>query len=213
MLGVSALSQVPLSAQPSAGFPAVANFAFTGTAHSYSTNFKFGAAATPNLVTGVGAVTIPITAEAVGTHTPPSVTGVGAVTIPITGNAAAAHGVSGVGAATILIAGAAAGAHGVSGVGAATIPITAAAVATHLRFEVRGDVRQGGILVNRRVRVYRRSDGALVSQADTVAGKFNLPTGFAEDEFYVVPVDLSDGAVDWTPPVANRVVSALAQDV
>lgn len=115
-------------------------------------------------------------------------------------------------ASPLGLAGALARAVGVARASAGS-PLGAAAVrATVLRYELRGEVRDGGVLVARRVRAYRRSDGALVSQADTVAGRFALHAGFAPDEFCVVPFDLAEGAVDFTPPAANRVVSVLAED-
>lgn len=236
MLGFSAISELALGEQPRAR--AGANFKFSSTAYTYgAANFSFapGGAVTPATVTGVGAVTLSITVAAAGTHAAPAqqITGTGAVTLPVTVAAVAGHGVAGSGAATIAptvaaqaghgVAGAgaatiaptvaAAAAHGVRGDGAATLGLTAAAVAVHQRFELRGEVRQGGILVNRRVRAYRRDTGAFVAEADTVAGRFAIRAGFAPIEHYIVPIHLDDAATDWTPPVANRVLGVLAQDV
>lgn len=81
-----------------------------------------------------------------------------------------------------------------------------------VRYVLRGEVRNQGVLVDRRVRAYRRSDGALIAQGDTVAGVFGLHAGFAADEYTVLPIDLASGATDFAPPAANRVVSVLAQD-
>jgi hypothetical protein len=81
-----------------------------------------------------------------------------------------------------------------------------------VRYVLRGEVRHQGVLVDRRVRAYRRSDGDLIAQGDTVAGVFDLHAGFAADEYTVLPIDLSVGATDFAPPAANRVVSVLAQD-
>jgi hypothetical protein len=36
--------------------------------------------------------------------------------------------------------------------------------------------------------------------------------GYALGEYYVVPLDLASDAVDWLPPVANRVLSVLVAD-
>lgn len=80
------------------------------------------------------------------------------------------------------------------------------------RYELRGEVRDQGVLVNRRVRAHRRDTGALVAEADTVAGVFVLPAGFAADEYYLVPINLDAGATDFSPPCANRVTSVLAMD-
>ena len=111
-----------------------------------------------------------------------------------------------------LTAGAAAG-HGIAGEGVASIGLSASISAAIERYELSGEVRLEGILVNRRVRAYRRDTGVMVSEADTVAGRFKLPAGFtAGVEFFVVPVDLDEGATDWSPPVANRVVPIMASD-
>jgi len=92
-------------------------------------------------------------------------------------------------------------------------PLAAPALAaTVIRYRLAGEVRSAGVLINRRVRAYRRSDGALIAQADTIAGRFDLHAGFAPDEYLLVPVDLGAEAVDYAPPAANRVVSVLVQD-
>lgn len=97
----------------------------------------------------------------------------------------------------------------------ASVPGPLGAPSGHLRvvrYRLAGEVRINGVLVDRRVRAYRRSDGALVAQGDTVAGAFDLHVGFAADEYTVIPIDLASGATDYTPPAANRVLSVLAQD-
>lgn len=86
------------------------------------------------------------------------------------------------------------------------------AAATCVRYELRGEVRDQGVLVNRRVRAYRRDTGALVADADAIAGRFALHAGFEAREHYLVPVHLDDTATDYAPPCANRVLSVLAQD-
>ena len=123
-------------------------------------------------VAGAGAVTLEISAAASGEHLSGTVEGDGAVTLDITAAATGAHGVTGTGSVTLEFSAAAAGAHGEAGQGAATLTFTAAAVGVHERYEVRGEVRQAGVLVNRRVRAYRRDTGALVGEGDTVAGPF-----------------------------------------
>lgn len=96
---------------------------------------------------------------------------------------------------------------------AAGSPLGVCAVrATVLRYELRGEVRLSGILVNRRVRAYSRATGALLGEADTVVGRFHVPAGFAAAECYVTPIDLTEGANDWLPPTANRITSVLADD-
>jgi len=143
----------------------------------------------------------------------PGVTGTIAATIEITAEVLGAVGVAGSITSTLDISAAAAGAHGVAGTIACELMITAAVVGVHERYELRGEVRQGGVLVNRRVRAHRRDTGALVGEGDTVAGRFQIHAGFAPAEHYIVPVHLDDAATDWSPPVANRVLSVLAQDV
>lgn len=102
----------------------------------------------------------------------------------------------------------------VEAVGAAPTPLQPGSVAgTVVRYELRGEVRNQGVLVDRRVRAYRRSDGALMAEQDTTAGRFRLHCGFAAAEHYLVPVDLSAEATDYAPPCANRVLSVLADDL
>jgi hypothetical protein len=226
MLGFSALSETALSELPG-GAPS----SVTGT--SAITLDSTAAAAAVHSVAGVGAATLDSTAAATGSYTLITATGTGAVTLDSTADAAAAHGVSGAGAATldstpladsahgVGVAGAATtsfsvaadAAHGVAAAGTTTSTFSAAAVAVHLRYELRGEVRLAGILVNRRVRAYLRDDGSLVGEADTVAGKFKIHSGFEEVEHYTVAIDLDPDATDWKPPIANRVLSVLAQDV
>lgn len=98
--------------------------------------------------------------------------------------------------------------------GAVPTPLQPGSVAgTVVRYELRGEVRNQGVLVDRRVRAYRRSDGALMAEQDTTAGRFRLHCGFAAAEHYLVPVDLSAEATDYAPPCANRVLSVLADDL
>lgn len=100
-----------------------------------------------------------------------------------------------------------------SGRGAAASPLGAGRiVATVVRYELRGEVRDQGVLVNRRVRAYRRDTGALVAEADTAVGAFVLPVGFSPAEHYLVPINLDAAAADYSPPTANRVTPVLAMD-
>lgn len=93
-------------------------------------------------------------------------------------------------------------------------PLMPPAIAgTVVRYELRGEVRIQGVLVDRRVRAYRRGDGALVAEQDTTAGAFRIHAGFAASEHYLVPVDMSAEATDFAPPCANRVLSVLADDL
>lgn len=81
-----------------------------------------------------------------------------------------------------------------------------------VRYELRGEVRDQGVLVNRTVRVYRRDTGALTAEGDTVSGAFAIHAGFAAGEYYLVPINLDPAATDFAPPCANRVTSVLAMD-
>ena len=138
--------------------------------------------------------------------------GGGAAVVAVAAAGAGAHGVGGGAACAVGVSATGAGAHGVAGAGAAVVPLVAAGVALHPRYELRGEVRLGGVLVNRRVRAYLRSTGELLGQADTVAGRFKVHAGFAEEECYATPIDLDSGAVDWLPPTANRLLPVLADD-
>lgn len=87
-----------------------------------------------------------------------------------------------------------------------------AAVIKVIRYELRGEIRDQGVLVNRRVRAHRLTDGALAGEADTVGGQFRLHAGFAAALHYIIPLDVSEEAADYAPPCANRVMSVLAED-
>lgn len=165
----------------------------------------------PTEITGTGAGVLSITGAAVGFHGG-TVEGTGDATLSFSGEATGKHGAGGPAAGAFSFTAAAIGKHGVTGVAAGSVSFASAAVANHPRYELRGDVKIGDVLVNRRVRVYDRASGALVGQEDTVAGHFNVHTGFAEGEYYVTPIDLDPDAVDWKPPTANRVLSVLADD-
>lgn len=155
-------------------------------------DLQFGAASGGGTPVGIGAVVLEFIPAGVGVFDAPTYTGTGAATLEFTPASQARH--------------------GVAGQGAAVLEFAPAGVAAHPRHQLRGQVQDGGVLVDRRVRAYKRSTGALIAQADTVAGLFTLDVGFTLDEFYVVPVDLSNDAEDWTPPVANRVLSVLKVD-
>lgn len=188
-------------------------------------------------ITAVGAAVIgPVTAAGVVEHTSPEVVAVGVAIIgPVTAAATVSHGISGVGAAVIgpvtasgqaahgvAAVGAAVigpvtavgqAAHGITAVGAAVIgPVVAACVAHHPRYSLKGEVRDGGVLVNRLVRAYRLDTGALVGEQATTAGRFDIHAGFVQREHYILPLDMSEGATDWTPPAVNHVLSELAVD-
>ncbi len=218
---------------------AAADFEFSGVAYTRpagdAANFSFESEATtveaigaaiigPVTVAGtaahgiaaVGAAVIgPVIAAGVAEHTSPEVFAVGAAIIgPVTAAAQAAHGVAAVGAAVIgPVTAVGQGAHGITAVGAAIIgPVVAAGVAHHPRYSLKGEVRDGGVLVNRTVRAYLRSSGALIGEQMTDVGRFDIHAGFAEAEHYLLPIDLSGDAADFMPPAVNRVLSVLAVD-
>lgn len=167
--------------------------------------------AAPTSVVGTGAVVLDFIPAGEGFHgIIPA--GVGAVVLDFTPAGVGLHGVGGAGAVALDFSAAGTGKHGVAGAGAVVLDFAAAGVANHPRYELRGVVKVGGVLVNRHVFAYLRETGALVGEADTVAGYFAIHAGFAPAEHFVTPIDLSPSAVDWKPPTANRVVSVLAND-
>jgi hypothetical protein len=116
--------------------------------------------------------------------------------------------------ATLAIDGAIAAVHARVGTLGAVLSMDGAIAGLHPRYRLHGELRDGGALVTspRRVRAHKRSNGALIGEVDTSTGVFDIPVGYALDEFYVVPLDMDSGAVDWLPPVANRVLSVLVSD-
>ena len=134
------------------------------------------------------------------------------VSIPVVAGIDASHGVAGSVAAVVTVSADQTTDHGVALVGIASITLQAAASIVVDRYELRGEIRLAGVLVNRRVRAYLRSSGALLGEADTVVGRFQVHTGFAAAECYVTPIDMSAEATDWLPPTANRLMSVLAED-
>lgn len=171
-----------------------------------------GAGSAAHGVAGAGAGTLGFTGAGEGEHTNPSVEGSGAGELQFTGAGAGAHGVAGAGAGALDFTGTGTAAHGVAGVGGGALAFAGAGAAQHLRYEVRGEVRLGGVLVNRRVRCYKRSSGELMGQADTVVGRYRVHAGFDNAEVYVTAIDLGGDATDWIPPTANRLVPVLASD-
>ena len=116
--------------------------------------------------------------------------------------------------ATLAIDGAITAVHARVGMLGAVLSMDGAVAGLHPRYRLHGELRDGGALVTspRRVRAHKRSNGALIGEVDTSTGVFDIPVGYALDEFYVVPLDMDSGAVDWLPPVANRVLSVLVSD-
>lgn len=157
----------------------------------------------------------PLVVEAYAEHVPLGAEGwIEATLGPLVGEAFAGHGVGGSASVVLppLQVEARAG-HGVGGsVDVALGPLVVEALALHPRYELRGRVQIGGVLVGRLVRAYRLDDGALVGQQDTVAGRFRLHAGFAPAEHYVIALDMSEGATDWVPPAKGHIMSVLAQD-
>jgi len=138
----------------------------------------------------------------------------GHLPITLSGIATARHGVRAVLSGGVPLAGGAMARHGVRGVAAGGVSLGGSVASTHVRYEVRGEVRltEGGLLVQRRVRVYSRETGALVGHGDSVGGYFQVPCDLDPAEYVILPIDLSESATDFAPPVANRVTSVLARD-
>ena len=153
--------------------------------------------------------TVPVTAAFDIAH---GVVADSVASIPITAELAAVHGVALAATAVIAVTALQNIAHGVAVDGIASVALAAAASIEVERYELRGEVRLGGVLVNRRVRAYQRLSGAMIGEVDTVIGKFALHTGFEPMECYITPIDLTEGATDWSPPTANRIMSVLALD-
>ncbi len=158
------------------------------------------------------AASVPVAAAMALEHTAIDVEISITAAVPVAAGVAAAHGIAGTAVAQVPISAALSAAHGVAMAVAAAVPVAAAMDVLIDRYELRGEVRLSGVLVNRRVRAYLRSSGALVAEGDTVAGKFALHAGFAPAEHYITPIDLADTATDWLPPTANRITSVLASD-
>lgn len=163
-------------------------------------------------IEGYGAVTVDIIAAGSGEFINTTIEGDGAATVDIESAGAGATGVSGSGVASLDVSSSGAGLVGVSGSGSADLGLSASGSGVVERYELSGEVRLDGILVNRLVRAYRRDTGAFVGEAETVVGKFKIHTGFDQAEHFIVPIDTAIDATDWAPPCANRVVSVLAQD-
>lgn len=88
------------------------------------------------------------------------------------------------------------------------------AAATVHRYELRGKVRaEGGALLVRRVRAYRRDSGAMEAEGDSTGGKVRLDVGLTQREYYTIPIDLDEAAIDFNPACANRIESVLADDL
>ena len=171
-----------------------------------------GAATAAHGVAVVAAGALAFTGSATVEHSSVVVECVAAGALDFTGAASAAHGIAVQAAGTLAFTGAGAAAHGIAATCAGTLGFTGACAALHLRYEVRGEVRLGGVLVNRRVRCSKRATGELMGQADTVAGVYRVHAGFDEAEVYVTAIDLAEAATDWIPPTANRLVPVLASD-
>jgi len=178
--------------------------------HGLAANFKVP---TQSAVTWVGEATLEFFPEGHFLHEVTPVFAAGSVFLDFLPEGHFAHGVKGAGVATLDFTPEAHAKHGVKGAGAATLDFTPAGVGLVVRYEVRGEVRLQGALVNRRVRTYNRATGALIGDHNTVGGKFKVHAGFAAEEHYIIPIDLASDATDFLPPCANRVTSVLASDI
>ena len=203
---------VPAYTAP-AGDAADFSWAPSGTTGTGAGTLTFtGAATAAHGIAGTGAGALAFTGAGAAEHTSAGVEGAGAGALAFTGAATAAHGIAGTAAGALAFTGSGTSAHGIAATGAGAIGFTGACVAAHLRYEVRGEVRLSGVLVNRRVRCYKRSTGELVGHADTVAGLYRVPAGFDDGEVYTMAIHLDEAATDWIPPAANRLVPVLAED-
>ncbi len=194
--------------------PNAATLVFSETWYSrpYGLVANFVVAVQSVTVVANGAFTFDFFVEGHAEFSNTAVSGNGAFTFGFDFEGHAAHGVKGAGAFTFGLGFEGHSRHGVKGDGAFTFGVTPAGHATVLRYEITGEVRNGGILVNRLVRVYRRDTGEMVGEANTVSGRFKVNAGFSEREHYAIPIDLANDATDWLPPCANRLVSVLASD-
>ena len=163
-------------------------------------------------VEGIGAVTLDITASGSGEFTNVAVDAEGAAEITVVADGQAAHGIAGSGSVSLLLDASSQSVHGIAGAESVTLPITVTGTGLVERYELLGEVRLQGVLVDRVVRAYRRDTGELVGAVNTVSGKFRLHTGFVAHEHYIVPIHDTNDAEDFSPPCANRVLSVLAQD-
>jgi hypothetical protein len=198
---------------PPAGGAANVSWAPTGPAGTGAGILGFtGAGAGVHGVSGAGAGVLVFSGGGTGEHGFAPVLGTGAGELGFAGAGAGRHGVAGAGAGVLGFAGAGAGAHGVAGAGAGAVAFAGSGLGVHQRYEVRGEVRLSGVLVNRRVRCSKRATGELMGQADTVDGRYRVHAGFDAAEVYMVAIDLSGGATDWVPAAANRLVPVLADD-
>jgi hypothetical protein len=104
--------------------------------------------------------------------------------------------------------------HGIRGTGAATLAaLVASGTAIHYRYELRGTVKLNDILVPRQVRIYRRSTGELAATVDATFGTWKTHVSLdPAEEFYAVAIDTGADAVDFAPPISNRLTGCLADD-
>lgn len=161
-------------------------------------------------VSGSFAGSVAVSGAFAGTIPVNQVSGEFSGAVGVFGELVGGHGVAASAVGQIDVAGAFAGDVGAAGAFAGSVPLSGVFVGVHPRYEVSGEVRDGGILVDRRVRVYNRATGALIAEADTVGGQFAIHSGWSAVETYVLPIHLDSGAVDFAPPCANRVLSVLA---
>ncbi len=82
-----------------------------------------------------------------------------------------------------------------------------------VQYVVQGQVRsQEWGLLQRSIRAYERTSGELLATQESAGGFFDLVVAFHEVECYVISIDTYEHAVDFVPPIANRVVAVLADD-
>lgn len=193
--------------------PHAANFICSGVAYTspgaLAANFTLPGLAP---IQGAGAFEVGFSIEGAGVFTSILVDGAAAFELEFVPAGVARHGIRGDGSVAIDFAPEGIARHGVRGAGDLAVDFTAGGHCLVVRYELLGEVRKDGILVNRLVRAYRRDTGELVGEALTTGGKFRVSAGFDAREHYVVPIDMANDATDWLPPTANRIISELAQD-
>lgn len=162
--------------------------------------------------TGSAEIHLPIQFSAVGDR---GVSGAfsGEVNFVFTLDAVGGHGVSGVFDASVAsgvsdsVDALVMAARGASAVASFRIPISADMVGAAERYEVVGQVRLNGGLVDRIIRVHSVATGELLGSGMTQGGHFRIHAGFVHQECYILPIDGSVGATDFFPPCSNHVMN------
>lgn len=181
-------------------------------AFSVDVTFDVAAEHDEEVPAGVVDFSVSVTFDVAAEHELPIHEAEVAFTVDVSAQVQASHGITGTAEFAVDVSAEVEGVHGITGTAAFTIDVSVDVTASHPRYVLKGEVRDGGVLVNRTVRAYLRSSGALIGEQLTDAGRFDIHAGWAPAEHYLLPIDLDSGATDFTPPAANRVLSVLAED-